>query len=219
MADDAEGSPIVGVARAKRYPLVLPATAELADTVALDVLIAPACGQASSLPPLVLYVLDPEPVLFGAACLAVYAGSGYYATVAPDTPESRYERIHVVGIGHARDSFAATPLGWDAPALRTLRRRDFPPWTTLLSRRGGSRTRTRVGWRQHSRRTSSRTPRHSSVSTKVHPSAARSAGPATRPSLRCRSSSPARAPSMPTSWGRRRCPWRRKSYQCCAIWQ
>ena len=118
-------SVVQGVGRATRHSLTLPASGSLPE-LALDLLVAPPIdcdGHA----PAVLYVLDPEPVLFGAACLHVYAGSGYFAGAPETAAESSFRSLAVIGIGHAREAFASTASGWDATALRSLRRRDLPP--------------------------------------------------------------------------------------------
>ena len=119
---------IMGVARARRHKLELPATEEVNEPLRLDILIAPACAhlQADDRRALILYVLDPEPSLFAAACVHIYAGSGYYANAPADSPEARYGRVHIVGVGHSREAFSADANGWDAASLRYLRRRDFP---------------------------------------------------------------------------------------------
>lgn len=65
--------------------------------------------------------------LFGAACLATYAGAGYYAGAPSAAPESIYRHLCVVGVGHAKDSYGSGAHGWDASTLKALRRRDFPP--------------------------------------------------------------------------------------------
>ena len=115
-----------GVARVTRHRLVLPAS-ETVQELALDISIAPACAGAAA-DVLILYVLDPEPSLFGAAALHAYSGSGYYASAPPSAPEARYRRIVVVGVGHARESYGADGRGWDATQLRSMRRRDYPPY-------------------------------------------------------------------------------------------
>lgn len=73
----------------------------------------------------VLYVLDPEPILFGAATLFAFAQAAYGST--PGTVESVFRRMYVVGVGHAASSFALDGSGLDTARLRQIRRRDFPP--------------------------------------------------------------------------------------------
>ena len=135
-----------GVARATRhrYELAQPPPADAgAEGVleAVDLLVAPALAAAAEAAdegePLVVYVLDPEPVLFGAAALHCYAASGYYSRVPTGVPEALYSRIHVVGIGHEAASFGATAWQWQAPRLRHMRRRDFPPLDHPVLRPGG----------------------------------------------------------------------------------
>ena len=91
--------PVFGIARATRHPFTLPKTASLPE-LALDLTVAPAPGSGGSSTDdaIVLYVLDPEPILFGAACLQAYAGAGYYASAASNVPESGF-KLHIVGIG------------------------------------------------------------------------------------------------------------------------
>lgn len=122
----ASDQPVLGVARGSRHEHTLPATDTL-PALALDILIAPppaagAVGRAT-----VLYVLDPEPILFGAACLAAYAGAGYYASARDDAPEAAFKSMFVIGIGHRAADCSANETTWDSVKLRDLRRRDFPP--------------------------------------------------------------------------------------------
>ena len=120
---------VLGTARASRHSLILPRAPDgTLEPLSLDLTIAPAPGGHESVDCIVLYVLDPEPVLFGAACLHCYAGAGYYARVPTTSAEGGFRCTHVVGIGHSvGSSFAADAVSWDGPALRNLRRRDFPP--------------------------------------------------------------------------------------------
>ena len=53
---------------------------------------------AESQSPIVVYVLDPEPMLFGAAALFAY-GQAPYGT--PGTAEAAYRHMYIVGVGHA----------------------------------------------------------------------------------------------------------------------
>ena len=64
----------------------------------------------------VLYVLDPEPLLFGAAALFAFAQAAYGST--PDSVESVFRRMHVVGVGHAAGSYGLDGAGLDTAALR-----------------------------------------------------------------------------------------------------
>lgn len=121
-----------GLQRATRHTFTLPAEPwrDLAE-LKLEISIAPPAtlkpGSSPPANPLVLYVFDPEPVLFGAAALHAYAGSGYFTSGRG--PEAAFHRLYIVGIGHHPDAFAAGPSGWDGPGLRNLRRRDLPPLT------------------------------------------------------------------------------------------
>ena len=92
---------------------------------------APLVLRVSVAPPLddgvadaVLYVLDPEPELFHVAAMHMYSRFGY----ENDPTSSKYSQLRrcaIVGVGHHPDSFRATDQGWDIPALRELRRRDY----------------------------------------------------------------------------------------------
>ena len=122
---------IHGVARSTQHRFTLPAEPwrDVAE-LSLEISVAPPPTLRAGHPPadaIVLYVLDPEPVLFGAAALHCYAGCGYFASGRG--PEAAFHRLYVVGIGHEASSFSAGPTGWDSSALRNLRRRDFPPLT------------------------------------------------------------------------------------------
>ena len=121
--DGADTCAVLGVARARRHSFTLPAETHL-PALSLDLTVAPAPDTATAdSPAIVLYVLDPEPILFGAVCLQCYAGAGYYASAAPDAPESSYRRLHVVGVGHRTADYGADARMWDGPRLRNLRRR------------------------------------------------------------------------------------------------
>lgn len=134
----------MGIARTTRHTLVLPAAGDDVGELPLDILIAqPASGGCGAGDALILFVLDPEPVLFGVAALHSYSGTGYFAQVL-DAPEAAYRRLYVVGVGHSRESFASSAGGsdgipWDAAALRALRRRDFPPLDHPAIRQGKGR--------------------------------------------------------------------------------
>jgi hypothetical protein len=125
---------ILGLERVEKLSLVLPDTNGL-GTLALDITIARP-PTPSPLPPIILYVLDPEPILFGAAALHAFAGSTYYRSAPLVVPESLYHRLYIVGVGHAPEEFT-DGRGIDAPALRQLRRRDFPPVDHPSVRPGG----------------------------------------------------------------------------------
>jgi len=116
-----------GLARVERHRFVLPGDGTVPE-LELDLSIAPATTASPDESLLILYVLDPEPSLFGAAALHAYSGSGYFASAPEAAPEARYRRLCVVGVGHAREAYGANARGWDAPALRALRRRDYPPY-------------------------------------------------------------------------------------------
>lgn len=131
----------MGVARSTRHALVLPAD-EDGDVgeLSLDILIAqPASGGVGAGDALILYVLDPEPVLFGVAALHSYSAAGYFANVPLDAPETAYRRLYVVGVGHSLELFASSAAGWDSTALRAVRRRDFPPLDHPAIRSGKGR--------------------------------------------------------------------------------
>ena len=127
---------VMGIARSTRHALVLPAAGDVGE-LPLDILIArpPLAGAGDAL---ILYVLDPEPVLFGVAALHSYSGTGYFAKVL-DAPEASYRRLYVVGVGHSRELFGSSAAGWDSAALRTVRRRDFPPLDHPAIRPGNGR--------------------------------------------------------------------------------
>ena len=121
---------ICGTARTRREKYILPAEPwRDVEELSLDISIAPPPALAADAPPptnaIVLYVLDPEPVLFGAAALHCYAGSGYFTSGRG--PEAAFHRLYVVGVGPEPSAFSASPSGWDGPALKHLRRRDLPP--------------------------------------------------------------------------------------------
>lgn len=121
-----------GLQRATKHTFTLPAEPWRDVTeLKLEISIAPPPALKPGSPPpaepLILYVFDPEPVLFGAAALHCYAGSGYFTSGRG--PEAAFHRLYIVGIGHDPSSFAAGPSGWDGPGLRNLRRRDLPPLT------------------------------------------------------------------------------------------
>ena len=117
---------VAGCRRCRRRRLVV----DLAgDATALDVWVAgaPGGGRGGGAP-LVVYVLDPEPVLFAAACLHVFSMASYFeGTSAEGDAEARYARMCVVGVGHAAEAFGLDGDGFDRLRLRDLRRRDFPP--------------------------------------------------------------------------------------------
>lgn len=121
-----------GLQRATKHSFTLPAEPwrDVAE-LKLEISIAPPPMLKPGSPPpaeaIVLYVFDPEPVLFGAAALHCYAGCGYFTSGRG--AEAAFQRLYVVGIGHDPSEFAAGPNGWDGPALRNLRRRDLPPLT------------------------------------------------------------------------------------------
>ena len=74
--------------------------------------------------PIVVYVLDPEPMLFGAAALFAYGQAPYGNS---GTAEAAYRRMYIVGVGHADAAFSLDGDGFDPVSLRNIRRRDFPP--------------------------------------------------------------------------------------------
>lgn len=119
--------PCAGVARARKCCITLPAVDGL-EALTLELTVAPP-PQSSAVEgnELILYVLDDEPVLFGAAVLYAYAGAGYYRTASADTDEAGFSRLHVVGIGFEASAYSSTAEGFDGAQLRSLRRRHFPP--------------------------------------------------------------------------------------------
>lgn len=119
------GMAALGLSRASRHSVRVPGGEGLGE-LQLDVLCAPA-PSASSSPAILFYVLDPEPLLFGAASLFTYSSAGYFAAL-PTSAEQQFQRLHVVGVGHAASDVSANANGWDNAALRQLRRRDFPPF-------------------------------------------------------------------------------------------
>lgn len=117
---------IAGMHRATRHSYKLPCQGDLPE-LQLDIMVAkPPCRYLSDGPPIILYVLDPDPLLFGAAALFAYAQAGYYASNTTHS-ESVYRRMIVVGVGHSAETISLDSEGFDAPTLRNMRRRDFPP--------------------------------------------------------------------------------------------
>lgn len=132
-------SAVAGTRRARRHRFVLPRRKGL-PPLPLDILIAgpPRRHRAKAVEesPLILYVLDPEPLLFGAAALFAAAQAGYF----PDNQgieEAQFRQLFVVGVGHAAESFGLDAEGFDKDKLRNLRRRDFPPENHKAIRAGG----------------------------------------------------------------------------------
>ena len=116
---------VAGTRRCRKHRLTIECAG---GDLALDVSVAPAVGRHAG-DALVVYVLDPEPVLFGAAALFVFGQAGYFdGCCAPEDPEARFARVHVVGVGHAAEAFRLTERGFDRLRLRDHRRRDFPPF-------------------------------------------------------------------------------------------
>lgn len=136
----AGGCAAAGLQRATRHGLVLPSKDGL-PSLKLDILVAGPpkkhrCGDALE-NPLVLYVLDPEPLLFGAAALFAFAQAGYFGE-AEGTEEAMFRRLYVVGVGHSAGSFGLSGEGFDRFKLRSMRRRDFPPWNHPEVQPGGA---------------------------------------------------------------------------------
>ena len=53
-----------------------------------------------------LYVLDPEPWLFGLTTLFAYQAFGYYARASEAaSAEAVFHRTYIVGVGHAKAAF------------------------------------------------------------------------------------------------------------------
>lgn len=126
----ASASPAVaGVGRARRHRFVLPRRRDLPE-LALDILVAEPPSRHRhpySARPLLVYVLDPEPLLFGAAALFAFSQAAYFET-AEGTEEAQFRRLVVIGVGHSSESFALDEHGFDKGSLRHVRRRDFPPF-------------------------------------------------------------------------------------------
>jgi len=119
---------MIGLARTSRHSLTLPAD-HTHDALTLEITWAPPpANDTAGLQPIVFYVLDPFPILFGAAALHAYSTSGYFSSAPATNPETSFRRMHVVGIGHSLSDFEADAQGWNNVALRQLRRRDFPPF-------------------------------------------------------------------------------------------
>ena len=107
-----------GLLRSSRHQFTLPPSEDgTLDALPLDILWAPPPGRALSdsaqtpapdlATPIIVYVLDPEPVLFGAAALFAYSSMGYFASAGSSVPETSYRRLHVIGIGHRTSDFLA----------------------------------------------------------------------------------------------------------------
>ena len=130
---------VCGIGRATSHLFTLPAT-NSCEALPLELQVAKPAGAVNGSScfyrAIVLYILDPEPVLFGAACLHCYAGTGYFQASAESEPESAFRRIFVVGVGHARSDYSADGNGWDSTKLRSLRRRDLPPCDHPMIRSG-----------------------------------------------------------------------------------
>ncbi|CAE8667410.1 unnamed protein product, partial [Polarella glacialis] len=123
---------VAGLGRSRRHRFVLPGKEGLPDLL-LDLLVAsPPADVTRKMkegPDLVFYVFDPEPMLFGAAALFAYGQAAYFKSLEPSAgAEAAFRRLHVVGVGHAAESFGLSESGFDSQALRNLRRRDFPPF-------------------------------------------------------------------------------------------
>mmetsp|Transcript_35374 Transcript_35374/g.101734 ORF Transcript_35374/g.101734 Transcript_35374/m.101734 type:complete len:350 (+) Transcript_35374:43-1092(+) len=128
-----------GAQRTKRHHFVLPRRGGL-PALPLDIQVAGPprkhAAKDAADHPLILYVLDPEPLLFGMAALFSYAQAGYYP-MAEGNAEAQFRRLFVVGVGHSSSSFALDAEGFDSTKLRNVRRRDFPPWDHPAIRPGG----------------------------------------------------------------------------------
>ncbi|CAE7682445.1 unnamed protein product [Symbiodinium sp. CCMP2592] len=121
------GHVLPAVGRTKRHSHLVKGRDGL-PPLALDILVAapPKRAPGPEEEPLVFYVLDPQPLLFGAAALFAFGQASYFAN-SKACPEAAFRRMYVVGIGHASEDFCLSDTGFDAQALRQLRRRDFPP--------------------------------------------------------------------------------------------
>ncbi|CAE7386022.1 unnamed protein product, partial [Symbiodinium microadriaticum] len=124
---DRSGYVLPAVGRTKRHSLLVKGHVGL-PPLALDILVAapPKRAPGPEEEPLVFYVLDPQPLLFGAAALFAFGQASYFAN-SEACPEAAFRRMYVVGVGHASEDFCLSDTGFDAQALRQLRRRDFPP--------------------------------------------------------------------------------------------
>jgi len=131
---------VAGVGRVRKHRLVLPGSGTL-PPLPLDIYFArPPAKHATDapLPPLVVYVLDPEPIMFGVASIFAYAQAGYF----PDSvgqEEAAFRRLHIVGVGHPAEAYDLDAEGFDRTALRYFRRRDFPPRVRKDIEPGGGR--------------------------------------------------------------------------------
>ena len=119
-----------GLARATVHALTLPATPGCPELrLELTVAAPPERAANTHAPPLLLYVLDPEPLLYATAALFAYTQAAYYPTATEHAgPEATFRRLYVVGVGHARREWGADGGGFEAAALRQLRRRWLPPF-------------------------------------------------------------------------------------------
>lgn len=117
---------VLGTSRATQHSVRLPASDRLPELTLGIQLAKPPMQTAADV--VVLYVLDPEPLLFGAAALFAYGTHGYFAGASDELPEHTFGRLQIVGVGHVASDFAASAEGWDNATLRQLRRRDFPPF-------------------------------------------------------------------------------------------
>eukprot|EP00439_Symbiodinium_sp_Y106_P043445 s1459_g5.t1 len=121
------GHVLPAVGRTKRHSHLVKGRDGL-PPLALDILVAapPKRAPGPEEEPLIFYVLDPQPLLFGSAALFAFGQASYFAN-SNACPEAAFRRMYVVGVGHASEDFCLSETGFDAQALRQLRRRDFPP--------------------------------------------------------------------------------------------
>lgn len=117
---------VAGTARTRRFSV------KFAEHLTVDVYLSPPPERYYDVdrPPLVVYILDPEPVLFGGCSSFSYMQACSFSKLPPGNyPEAEFRRMILVGIGHHHDYFRLDAQGYDADDLRWHRRRDFPPWT------------------------------------------------------------------------------------------
>ncbi|KAK3252509.1 hypothetical protein CYMTET_38192 [Cymbomonas tetramitiformis] len=119
---------VPGLGRVSHHSFTLPAQDELPE-LHLDLSIAPPPANSAdhSKKPLILYIMDPDPVLFGSAALFAFSQASYFADSAEENEEVAFKHMWIVGIGHAGREYDLTNDGFDTAKLRALRRRDFPP--------------------------------------------------------------------------------------------
>lgn len=132
---DRPDHPVAGTARVRRFAV------QLADDLRVDVYVAPppASFYDAARPPMVVYILDPEPVFFGGCSCFSYMQACSFSKLPPGSyAEAEFRRITLVGIGHHHSYYGLGAEGYEADNLRWYRRRDFPPWTHKVFLEGGA---------------------------------------------------------------------------------